>query len=203
GSRVVLVSNDLNLRNKALINHIPSWSAQQVESNLRQRLGSSLGRSSLPEGESKQEAAQKLDRVPEVQQSREEACSEMCSILRSTLTLVLESELKSAFGDLWLRVVAVKPPWTELTALECLLKHWIALTGLAFKRTLKPVVENLVSLLKTRHELLDQLDTALGLSIELCSELQLHYFQLAEDVSRLRAMRRGLRGRSDELSHQE
>lgn len=203
GSRVVLVSNDLNLRNKALINHIPSWSAQQVESNLRQRLGSGLGRCSLPEGDSNQEVAQKLDRVPEVQQSREEACSEMCSILRSTLTLVLESELKSAFGDLWLRVVAVKPPWTELTALECLLKHWIALTGLAFKRTLKPVVENLVSLLKSRHELLDQLDTALGLSIDLCSELQLHYFQLAEDVSRLRALRRGLRGRFGELSHQD
>ncbi|KAM7304425.1 uncharacterized protein ISCGN_014325 [Ixodes scapularis] len=203
GSRVVLVSNDLNLRNKALINHIPSWSAQQVESNLRQRLGSGLGRCILPEEDSKQEVAQKLDTVSEAHQSREETCNEMCNILRGTLTLVLESELKSAFGDLWLRVVAVKPPWTEVTALECLLKHWIALTGLAFKRTLKPVVENLVSLLKSRHELLDQLDAALGLSIDLCSELQLHYFQLAEDVSRLRALRRGLRGQSGELSHQD
>ncbi|CAN7937085.1 unnamed protein product [Ixodes hexagonus] len=203
GSRVVLVSNDVNLRNKAMINNITTWSASEVESNLRQRLSGGHGRCISPEGSNNQEAIQKWDQVPRIQQSREEACNEMCLILRGSLTLVLESELKSAFGDLWLRVVAVKPPWTEVTALECLLKHWIALSGLAFKRTLKPVVSDLVSLLKSRHELLDQLDTALGLSIDLCSELQLHYFQLAEDVSRLNAIRQSLRGQPDKPSSHE
>ncbi|XP_077562387.1 uncharacterized protein LOC144178386 isoform X9 [Haemaphysalis longicornis] len=126
------------------------------------------------------------------------ACAEVREILRRSLSLALESELQSAFGDLWPRVVAVKPPWTEETALACILKHWIALTGMAFKSSLKKVVENLLSALRMQRlgSSSGAGSTVLRLSLQLCSELQLHYYPLAGDVARLRELHHeGLRSR--------
>lgn len=83
--------------------------------------------------------------------------------------------------------------------LECLLRHWIALTGMAYKKSLKPVIERLLYLLKRSNEKLsNEMGDLLALSVELCSELQLHYYQLAEKVSRLNAIRQ----LSSQSSHQ-
>ncbi|XP_037268876.1 swt1 RNA endoribonuclease isoform X8 [Rhipicephalus microplus] len=109
---------------------------------------------------------------------------EVREILCTSLNLVLKSELEEAFGAVWLRVVDFKPPWTEENALKCVLRHWIALRGTAFKCSLKLVISSL----------LGKLASGFGpseiapLATQLCSELQLHYPQLAGSVARLKKL---------------
>ncbi|XP_077562344.1 uncharacterized protein LOC144178386 isoform X4 [Haemaphysalis longicornis] len=193
GNRVLLLSNDVNLRNKGLINNVQSFSAAELEAILDREFGSTQAQPGCPTA--KEPAVNVASTTPVPQHV---ACAEVREILRRSLSLALESELQSAFGDLWPRVVAVKPPWTEETALACILKHWIALTGMAFKSSLKKVVENLLSALRMQRlgSSSGAGSTVLRLSLQLCSELQLHYYPLAGDVARLRELHHeGLRSR--------
>ncbi|XP_037268874.1 swt1 RNA endoribonuclease isoform X4 [Rhipicephalus microplus] len=167
GSKVILVSNDCNLRNKAIINSIDTLSADQLEEKLLP-LAARNDRQWLPESFTKWQKHSPL--LPQTwehgicaRQEQKDAAMEtnthVCivpphdgdavskevrEILCTSLNLVLKSELEEAFGAVWLRVVDFKPPWTEENALKCVLRHWIALRGTAFKCSLKLVISSLL-----------------------------------------------------------
>ncbi|KAJ8277975.1 hypothetical protein GJAV_G00082320 [Gymnothorax javanicus] len=61
--------------------------------------------------------------------------------LRGALSLILESEMKAAFDDLWLEVVLLKPPWSLGDLLLCFKKHWIAVFGQVVERSLLSSIE--------------------------------------------------------------
>ncbi|XP_058030397.1 transcriptional protein SWT1 isoform X2 [Ahaetulla prasina] len=63
--------------------------------------------------------------------------------LGDVLSSILETELKIAFGDLWIEVVYHKPPWTLANVLECYKKHWVAVFGLFISRSLFSTIEYL------------------------------------------------------------
>ncbi|XP_049270429.1 uncharacterized protein LOC119391925 isoform X2 [Rhipicephalus sanguineus] len=218
GSKVLLISNDRNLRNKAMINSIDTLSADELEKKLFPPAAkSNRRRTPLPKSSTKQQKRSSLSLqssehrlgakqeqsdaaketsaasdtptyvVPPRAPGRDAVSTEVREILRRSLDLVLKSELESAFGSIWLRVVDFKPPWTEETALQCILRHWIALTGTAFKSSLKPVISSLLSKLSSNFGSSENVKIA-QLATQLCSELQLHYPQLAGDVARLKEL---------------
>lgn len=240
GNKVLLLSNDCNLCNKAMINSIDTMSADQMEkklgppttkeghkqtpspkSSIEQQKPSALLLQQLELRPCKfsSQSSQKLLLPPDVLQKQKDASKEASAtsntsacdvspqvpvrdtilmevreILRESLNLTLKSELEGAFGTLWLRVVQIKPPWTEESALQCILRHWISLTGTAFsKSTLKPIISALLSKLSKNPGLSEVLQIT-DLAIQLCSEMQCHYPQLAEDVARLEKLSGDLLG---------
>lgn len=200
GNRVLLLSNDVNLRNKALINNIQTFSAAEMEAILDREFGGTRTQVQPGSSTAKEPAADNLVSAAPVPQSESAVWEEVRGILRKNLSLVLENELQSAFGDLWPRVVAVKPPWTEETALECVLKHFIALTGTAFKSSLKKVIENLLSVLRKQDLQPPGTRSLVQLSLVLCTALQVHYYPLAGDVARLSELHQSLQNGPDHTS---
>ncbi|XP_075534148.1 swt1 RNA endoribonuclease isoform X2 [Dermacentor variabilis] len=240
GNKVLLLSNDCNLRNKAMINSIDTMSADQMEKKLgppttkeghkqtplptlsteKQKPSALLSQHlELRPRKFSSRSSQKLPLPPDVLQKQKDASKEASAtsnttacdvspqvpvgdtilmevreILRESLNLTLQSELESAFGTLWLRVAEIKPPWTEESALQCILRHWISLTGTAFsKSTLKPVISALLSKLSKNPGSSEVLQIT-DLAIQLCSEMQCHYPQLAENVARLEKLSGDLLG---------
>lgn len=55
--------------------------------------------------------------------------------------------MKAAFDDLWLHIVIVKPPWTNLyDILKCFEKHWIAVFGCIYPKDLQTKLDILKNL---------------------------------------------------------
>ncbi|XP_037560585.1 uncharacterized protein LOC119437662 [Dermacentor silvarum] len=260
GNKVLLMTNDRNLRNKAMINSIDTLSADQLEKKLGPpTIKMSHEQTPPPTSSTKQQkrsvllqnleprprlfssrSSQRLPLPPDVLQKytaveastswNTSACDvspevpagdvilkEVREILQKSLDVALKSELESAFGVLWLRVIDIKPPWTEETALQCILRHWISLTGTAFsKPSLKPVISSLLSKLSQnpgisgspvgrmalclaiersapRRTELMKVAEIMNLAIQLCSELQQHYPLLGEDVAHLEKLHEDLK----------
>ncbi|XP_072130104.1 uncharacterized protein swt1 isoform X3 [Mobula birostris] len=67
--------------------------------------------------------------------------SELEKSLGCALSVILETEMKKAYDDLWMEILFVKPPWSLGNLLQCLKKHWMAVFGLLVKRNLQSSVE--------------------------------------------------------------
>ncbi|XP_067894171.1 transcriptional protein SWT1 [Heterodontus francisci] len=68
----------------------------------------------------------------------------ICQLEKSlgiALSVILETEMKTVYDDLWTEILFVKPPWSLEDILLCMKKHWIAVFGLIVKRNLQSSVE--------------------------------------------------------------
>ncbi|XP_041064658.1 transcriptional protein SWT1 isoform X2 [Carcharodon carcharias] len=68
----------------------------------------------------------------------------ICQLEKSlgiALSVILETEMKTVYDDLWTEILLVKPPWSLEDILLCLKKHWFAVFGLIVKRNLQSSVE--------------------------------------------------------------
>nr|XP_013811769.1 PREDICTED: transcriptional protein SWT1 isoform X2 [Apteryx mantelli mantelli] len=63
--------------------------------------------------------------------------------LGEALSCILETEMKIAFGNLWMEILYQKPPWTLASLLQCYKKHWVAVFGYVVPRSLLATVEYL------------------------------------------------------------
>ncbi|XP_072198767.1 transcriptional protein SWT1 isoform X2 [Excalfactoria chinensis] len=61
--------------------------------------------------------------------------------LGEALSCILETEMKIAFGNLWMEILYLKPPWTLANLLQCYKKHWVAVFGYVVPRSLLATVE--------------------------------------------------------------
>lgn len=116
---VVLLTMDKNLRNKAMVLNIPTYSKESLVSWLQY-----LQPNNEDSGK-KQHTNNRLE-----QNLGDELQCDARKYLRTTLSVILEVEMKEAYGnDLWSTIVLKKPPWTMLDVLDCVYKHWIAVFG--------------------------------------------------------------------------
>ncbi|XP_013413803.1 transcriptional protein SWT1-like [Lingula anatina] len=105
----------------------------------------------------------------------EDVTQEVMLTLKDSLSMVLEKEMKEAFGDIWQEVVLRKPPWTLRDILECIDKHWMAVFGMFLNRQLSQVVKQLVQYFKSalgRNPSLNQVKTLMSDSLKFCKELR-------------------------------
>ncbi|XP_012299905.2 transcriptional protein SWT1 isoform X4 [Aotus nancymaae] len=115
-SFVILCTDDRNLRNKGLVSGVKSLSKEELSAEL---LHLSLNTDVCHQpGISKQQ-------------------------LKAGLSAILETEMKIAFGNLWMEILYLKPPWTLLHLLQCFKKHWLAVFGLFMEKNLLLTIENL------------------------------------------------------------
>ncbi|KAF4092126.1 hypothetical protein AMELA_G00017360 [Ameiurus melas] len=153
-------TNNKNLCSKALLSGVKALSKadlqEQVEVNperFHQRYGQTSAHPHTAPVKQHHESEKPQRLCEEVQTSRKketerelsECVSMLESSLQSALSTILEEEMKAAFGELWLEIVYMKPPWSLDALLQCFRKHWIAVFGDIIRRSLISCVETLSS----------------------------------------------------------
>ncbi|XP_032147044.1 transcriptional protein SWT1 isoform X4 [Sapajus apella] len=150
-SFVILCTDDRNLRNKGLVSGVKSLSKEELSAEL---LHLSLNTDVCHQpGISKQQLKAETTSLKE--SFKEESTNSGLSILLESivsdlekslgtgLSTILETEMKIAFGNLWMEILYLKPPWTLLHLLQCFKKHWLAVFGLFMEKNLLLTIENL------------------------------------------------------------
>ncbi|XP_027790682.1 transcriptional protein SWT1 isoform X5 [Marmota flaviventris] len=150
-SLVILCTDDRNLRNKGLISGVKSLSKEELSGELcNLSLNTDVCHQPCV---SKQRL--KAEATPVEESSDEKSTNSGLSILLeriisdlekslgTALSSILETEMKIAFGNLWMEMLYLKPPWTLIHILQCFKKHWLAVFGLVMEKNLLLTVESL------------------------------------------------------------
>ncbi|XP_060053819.1 transcriptional protein SWT1 isoform X2 [Erinaceus europaeus] len=150
-SLVILCTDDRNLRNKGLISGVKSLSKEELNAEFLS-LPLNTDRSHQPciaKQQLKAEAAI-LEKSYEEQSTDsglpiqlENIISDLEKYLGIALSSILETEMKIAFGNLWMEILYLKPPWTLIHLLQCFRKHWLAVFGLVVEKNLLLIIDNL------------------------------------------------------------
>ncbi|XP_012584302.1 PREDICTED: transcriptional protein SWT1 [Condylura cristata] len=150
-SVVILCTDDRNLRNKGLISGVKSLSKEELSAEL---LNLSLNtdvchQPCISKQQLKAEAASLEESYEEESKNSglpillESIISDLEKSLGTALSSILETEMKIAFGNLWMEMLYLKPPWTLIHLLQCFRKHWVAVFGLVMEKNLLVTIESL------------------------------------------------------------
>ncbi|XP_063469837.1 transcriptional protein SWT1 isoform X6 [Symphalangus syndactylus] len=150
-SFVILCTDDRNLRNKGLISGVKSLSKEELSAEL---LHLSLNtdvchQPCIPKQQLKAETTPLKESYKEESTNSglsillESIVSDLEKSLGTGLSSILETEMKIAFGNLWMEILYLKPPWTLLHLLQCFKKHWLAVFGLVMEKNLLLTIESL------------------------------------------------------------
>ncbi|XP_064132580.1 transcriptional protein SWT1 isoform X3 [Loxodonta africana] len=150
-SLVILCTDDRNLRNKGLISGVKSLSKEELSTEL---LNLSLNtdvchQPCISKQQLKAEATSLKESYEEESANSglsillENIMSELEKSLGTALSSILETEMKIAFGNLWMEMLYLKPPWTLIHLLQCFKKHWLAVFGLVMEKNLVLTIESL------------------------------------------------------------
>ncbi|XP_036610453.1 transcriptional protein SWT1 isoform X2 [Trichosurus vulpecula] len=149
---VILCTDDRNLRNKSIISGIKSLSKAELSAELLTLSPKSVTVDSQPHisnqhikaGTKPLEKSCNGNTISSgIAILLENIISELEKYLGTALSSILETEMKIAFGDLWLEMVYFKPPWTLAHLLQCFKKHWLAVFGLVVEKNLLMTIESL------------------------------------------------------------
>jgi rRNA-processing protein FCF1 len=190
-SRVILLSNDKNLCNKAIVNGIKAYQKAEIQQELEQ-----LGSESVDEVQIQSSSGNELPTgntdTPELMYSLPTdkaafiADSVFCKLkilLEELLSKVLESEMYRAYDTSWKIIVVVKPPWTLPDIITCLLKHWIAVFSFVLPAGIKPTLEFLngvfgnVRRSKDYRHSIHEVSKVLQASLHLCMGIQCNEYR--------------------------
>lgn len=159
GGIVVLFSNDTQLCSKAIVNGIKAFNSKTLLSELRllcRQVAQERGGTVVSYTHT-QEYAHKVEQQMRIENNKallDDLSCEAESLLREGLAAVIQEEMSKAFGsDLWLQVVAIKPPWTFKDIVQLLDKHWIAVFGMVVGRNLKESVTHLSQYVKKKNSM--------------------------------------------------
>ncbi|KAM4773323.1 transcriptional protein SWT1 isoform 2-T2 [Cyanocitta cristata] len=138
---VVLCTDDKNLCSKAIVSEVKAFckadlvtALQNVNANRPQNCEElQQPKQDTEFGKTRGDAgftAQFPNVLPDLERNLGEA-----------LSSILETEMKLAFGNLWMEILYLKPPWTLANLLKCYKKHWMAVFGYVVPRSLLSTIE--------------------------------------------------------------
>ncbi|CAH6789280.1 Swt1 [Phodopus roborovskii] len=162
-SLIILCTDDRNLRSKGLMSGVKSLSKEELDTEIiTLALNTNMCHQPCI---SKQQL--KSETAPVEEPSKEESTNSALSILLeriicdlekslgTALSSILETEMKIAFGTLWMEVLYLKPPWTLINLLQCFKKHWLAVFGLVMENKLLLIIESLSENLSKANNAVD------------------------------------------------
>nr|KAF6414504.1 SWT1 RNA endoribonuclease-like protein [Molossus molossus] len=162
-SLVILCTDDRNLRNKGLISGVKSLSKEELSTEF---LNVSLNTAVCHQPcVSKQQV--KAEQTPLGESKEEEPTnsgllillegivSDLEKCLGTALSSILETEMKIAFGNLWMEMLYLKPPWTLMHLIQCFRKHWMAVFGLIMEKNMLLTIESLYDNLSKANSAVD------------------------------------------------
>ncbi|XP_077641631.1 transcriptional protein SWT1 isoform X2 [Lonchura striata] len=138
---VVLCTDDKNLCNKAIVSEVKAFCKADLVTAL-QNVNANRPQNS--------EELQQPEQDTEFGKTRADAdftaqfpnvLPDLEKNLGEALSCILETEMKLAFGNLWMEILYLKPPWTLANLLKCYKKHWMAVFGYVVPRSLLSTIE--------------------------------------------------------------
>ncbi|KAJ6657370.1 hypothetical protein lerEdw1_002537 [Lerista edwardsae] len=155
-AEVVLLTDDKNLCNKALVSDVKAFGKADFATALKSVIvNSAVSSQDAPCAQLKLQKAKLISIVvfladTEPKKAKENSTDPPSCImldleksLGEVLSSILQTEMIIAYGDLWTEVVYHKPPWTLTKLLECYRKHWVAVFGQIVSRSLISTVDYL------------------------------------------------------------
>ncbi|XP_026930148.1 transcriptional protein SWT1 isoform X1 [Acinonyx jubatus] len=150
-SVVILCTDDRNLRNKGLISGVKSLSKEELSADLlnlspntdvchQPCLSKQQSKAEVTPLEESYKGESVHSRLPILLES---IISDLEKSLGTALSSILETEMKIAFGNLWMEMLYLKPPWTLIHLLQCFRKHWLAVFGLVMEKNVLLTIESL------------------------------------------------------------
>jgi rRNA-processing protein FCF1 len=147
--RVIILSNDKNLCNKAIVDGIKAYQRAELQKELEELSPGSADQVQIPSSSGNELLTGNID-IPEPMDplSAAKAASiadtifcKLKSLLRELLSKVVESEMYKVYDTSWKIIVVAKPPWTLSDTIICLLKHWIAVFSFVLPAGIQPTLE--------------------------------------------------------------
>ena len=142
GALVIMFTNDKNLMNKCQVNRTTVVDRRNVLPFLRNLspVPTSVSYTHLPQNHNPHPPTpQPLSAPPAATSTSNpaqspakpnatytEAFDYAITLARPLLIAFIEEKMRTIFGDIWLQICYVKPPWSMLDVLALLEKHWIA-----------------------------------------------------------------------------
>jgi rRNA-processing protein FCF1 len=181
-NRMILLSNDKNLCNKAIVNGIKAYQKSEIQQALEKLGSESVNRVQIQSSSGDKLSAEHMDisepiySLP-VDKEATNADSVFCklkSLLKEVLGKLLQNEMYKVYDTAWKNIVAVKPPWTLSDIIICLLKHWIAVFRFVLPAAIKPTLEYLNGVFASATQgkgygnSLHEVKTILQASLHLC-----------------------------------
>ncbi|XP_066482469.1 transcriptional protein SWT1 isoform X2 [Tiliqua scincoides] len=148
-AEVVLLTDDKNLSNKALVSEVKAFGKADFVTALKNATVNSTVLSQ--DAPCVQQQSQKGTRSKKAKENPADSSImfDLEKSLGEVLSSILQTEMIIAYGDLWTEVVYHKPPWTLTKLLECYKKHWIAVFGQVVSRSLLSTIDYLYTNLCT------------------------------------------------------
>ncbi|ESO92752.1 hypothetical protein LOTGIDRAFT_120307, partial [Lottia gigantea] len=134
---IVLLSDDFNLCNKATISDVSAFTKNVSYNNLCLESGTLYIFIRYT--------------ISGFEKSKHDLNLILCTVkeeIKRSLSVVLETEMKSAYNNIWKCIVLRKPPWSALDIMESIQKHWIGVFGLVLDRRKKTLVDEIVTSLR-------------------------------------------------------
>ncbi|KAM9007555.1 transcriptional protein SWT1 isoform 5-T6 [Ara ararauna] len=139
---VILCTDDKNLCNKAIVSEIKAFCRADLVTVL-QNLNVNMQQNCFELQQTKCDT--EFKKTGRGDASLTAQCPEILPDLEKNLgealSSILETEMKIAFGNLWMEILYLKPPWTLANLLKCYRKHWVAVFGYIVPRSLLSTVE--------------------------------------------------------------
>ncbi|XP_040422372.1 transcriptional protein SWT1 isoform X3 [Cygnus olor] len=139
---VILCTDDKNLCNKAIVSEVKAFCKADLVTAL-QNLNVNRHQNCVELQQSKYDAEFQKTERSEAHLSAQfpNILPDLEKNLGEALSCILETEMKIAFGNLWMEILYLKPPWTLANLLQCFKKHWVAVFGYVVPRSLLATVE--------------------------------------------------------------
>ncbi|KAM7162153.1 transcriptional protein SWT1 isoform 1-T1 [Macrochelys suwanniensis] len=139
---VILCTDDKNLCSKALVSDVKALCKADLVTELQNLNVNSLQNCVGLQQSKTDTGSQKNKREdPSLTTPLLSIVPDLEKSLGKALSSILETEMKIAFGNLWLEVLYLKPPWTLASLLLCFKKHWMAVFGYIVPRSLLATIE--------------------------------------------------------------
>lgn len=127
----MILSNDINLKNKAMVNNIEAYNSEEVIHKLSAKFPTAP---SLPP---------KPILTPE-QQVHRRKFKYIHHILAKLFRKILQTEMENGYGDIWIKMIKYQLSWPVPSIIKCIIKHWVPVFGIVYPKHLLPCFEKLL-----------------------------------------------------------
>ncbi|XP_069718422.1 transcriptional protein SWT1 [Phaenicophaeus curvirostris] len=141
---VILCTDDKNLCSKAMVSEVKAFCKADLVTalqNLRVNRPQNSGELQQSRWDTELKNTGRSDAILTAQFPN--ILPDLEKNLGEALSCILETEMKIAFGSLWMEILYLKPPWTLANLLKCYKKHWRAVFGYVVPRSLLSTIEYL------------------------------------------------------------
>ncbi|KAJ9598994.1 hypothetical protein L9F63_010517 [Diploptera punctata] len=176
---VILLSNDKNLCNKAMVNGIKAFQKSELKGALRELSLENMNKKKvtfLPgNGTDSLKVTEQQENLNCGRLADSEILCKLKKILEDLFGKILKNEMYEMFGNVWTKIIKYKPPWTILDICNCFIIHWIAVFSFILPKESKSSFEILKGFFLNTQKGCEythsELEKMIEISLSICSTI--------------------------------